>query len=569
MKKFNTLSLIEQTNINNNIFNNITNGTENGVINKANYVNYIKNIIIPAEYTDDNIKNQLNTIASNFYDTEIINDIKSADDPRINIISREFHDDNFELYNYSNNYYEEPYSYNAGNIILCGMSNPFKHDDNKLNVGQKIYDLFKKFNNIILLNNKNVYITLETLDQALPENKSIEKTLFKNMCKKCNCKFYDITIDDYMAPTENDLYKLWEILDKYQFDDTAKSSIILHCEVGSGRTGTMIMSYIWLNLYRHAPNNNMVNFTEFNEIRDILNDNNISSNDKNINDNYEIIEAFKCINKNDFILNLKVDILNKYRRISYGEIFKHDSLRLLLLRRIYRISEAIKKFVNKPLTKIITVIDNNILIIDNEKIKPKSDVENYFIKFNSSGNNYCNNANILCNEINVDIDMGTTWISEDNLKKLYTILDDNQREDGDKIIYWDAAINKYYISILISYIILKIIRKKYEDNTCKTFKDELQNLINTLDSLTWSDFNNDKFIINLTQELKKYDKQLQDFFKEPEFNFIKIILKTSYNVIFDYIDDTINIKYKSKYLKYKSKYLNLSSKNKLLFIDNK
>ena len=65
-----------------------------------------------------------------------------------------------------------------------------------------------------------------------------------------NFEFHTISIPDYTPPTSDNLLKLWDILKEKDHEN----SVIMHCTAGYGRTGTMILSYIWFKKAKDITN---------------------------------------------------------------------------------------------------------------------------------------------------------------------------------------------------------------------------------------------------------------------------------------------------------------------------
>jgi hypothetical protein len=184
--------------------------------------------------------------------------------------------------------------------------------------------------------NKNTYITLHQADseekalQKIKQEADMSNNNNNNNNNNNTFKFYLIYIEDYTAPTECQLKTLWDILQPK--DNT--NSIIIHCTAGYGRTGTMLMSYIWL---KKAFNNDKYKFTNIYEYN-ILIDSHLQSYITQIIDQPKLEIHFDTIlgkNKNDdlhinfieLLYYLIIQII-QYSYESYEEIFIGESSKL-------------------------------------------------------------------------------------------------------------------------------------------------------------------------------------------------------------------------------------------------
>jgi hypothetical protein len=97
--------------------------------------------------------------------------------------------------------------------------------------------------------NVKYYITFNLINR--PEKTRIEEQAFQADCKIGDCEFWSIPIPDYTPPTINQLHDIWSILDRYHVYRTNdnKVNLVMHCTGGTGRTATMLMSYVWYKMY--------------------------------------------------------------------------------------------------------------------------------------------------------------------------------------------------------------------------------------------------------------------------------------------------------------------------------
>lgn len=496
--------------------------------------------------------------------------------------------DNIEIYNKPNNsiFKSIEKEFNEDNIInnetdkitfgnkINNIKEPseiFKYENNNLVLYgmQQVTDfveLYKLIKNLVEINKKNIYISFQpTL---------YEKQIFDKICTKCNCKFYEIFVEDYNAPTKENLYNLWKILDEHQYNNTEKASIIMHCTAGLGRTGTMVLSYIWLNLYR---TNDTVTYIEmasgetvsgetvkeemkklnaiYNKDLEILNKY-ISSNislpissellqyEKNI-----INILYSKIKQNSLIKNLMTEI-KKYSIHSYEEIFNENDKQLLLLRRIYIISKLVEEYTRSPIMNEIILYNNyqdissDIVVLD----------DNYY--------------NFNFNKDNIDIDTSINsdlWTSNNKLLEIFKILDKKYDKtlNSQTTLKWsiDKESNKEIIyPILICYLLLKIIRKDYKIENCKNNKNILINFKENNNIQQISNLDQINIFKNLHDEIEKIDYLKTYYESTDNLTLINHILKNSIDPIYYYIELKNNIKYELKYRKYKIKYNNYKLK---------
>jgi len=92
------------------------------------------------------------------------------------------------------------------------------------------------------------YITFNSSgieQEKLAFNRNCNQNYFVDS-EKGMCNFFDLIVEDYKPPTLDNLIKFWLILDVFFETKLSRQNILLHCSAGHGRTGFMIMSYIWL-----------------------------------------------------------------------------------------------------------------------------------------------------------------------------------------------------------------------------------------------------------------------------------------------------------------------------------
>ena len=90
--------------------------------------------------------------------------------------------------------------------------------------------------------NIRTYITLNEQGIYIKPTR-IEKDLLLKQCH--DCTFFSIPVEDYQAPSGDALLQVWGELDFFHSHTSSDTNILIHCTGGKGRTGFMIMSYIW------------------------------------------------------------------------------------------------------------------------------------------------------------------------------------------------------------------------------------------------------------------------------------------------------------------------------------
>ena len=122
-------------------------------------------------------------------------------------------------------------------INIIGTSQPYYNSEN----------IFDTCADLLVKENIKLYITFNQYNEALFTEK--EKTSFEKACTDIGCKFESLPVPDWTAPSSNQLLHLWRILDEFYKTKKEignfKYNVLMHCTAGFGRTGFMIMSYIW------------------------------------------------------------------------------------------------------------------------------------------------------------------------------------------------------------------------------------------------------------------------------------------------------------------------------------
>ena len=141
-------------------------------------------------------------------------------------------------------------------IIVLGMQQPEM-------------DTIESCIHMIVQYNVKVYITF---NEKMPQHYDKflkEKAEFKKDCKIKDCEFYSIPIIDYAPPTVDQLKTLWLILDRYHVYRAEGNpvNLLMHCTGGTGRTATMLMSYIWYKIFMILKKPTEQLFAQVNELQ--------------------------------------------------------------------------------------------------------------------------------------------------------------------------------------------------------------------------------------------------------------------------------------------------------------
>ena len=207
-------------------------------------------------------------------------------------------------------------------INVIGTSQPY-YDDDK----------FKECFELLREENVTLYITFNDNEEYVKTLTEKEKKNFNLICPDGEkCKFISIPVQDYTAPTRDNLKEFWRVLDDFHAkrkepnNIRAKENVLMHCTAGHGRTGFMIISYIW---YKRIKENK--NYLEgVNEIEEIL----LSEDDDNI--------KYKSIKETESMTFLQYEI-KKYSEYSFKEVFDEAHKYKLFLNRIRVFIEAIRE----------------------------------------------------------------------------------------------------------------------------------------------------------------------------------------------------------------------------------
>jgi hypothetical protein len=102
---------------------------------------------------------------------------------------------------------------------------------------------------MIVQYNVKVYVTFnEEVYHSFFEQEQAE---FLRDCKQKDCEFYSVSVQDYTPPRVDQLHTLWLIMDRFHLNRAEGNpvNLLMHCTGGTGRTATMIISYIWYKVY--------------------------------------------------------------------------------------------------------------------------------------------------------------------------------------------------------------------------------------------------------------------------------------------------------------------------------
>ena len=181
-----------------------------------------------------------------------------------------------------------------------------------------VYDekTYKVCFDLLIKENIILYITFN--EEYLKE----ERDNFNKLCISKECKFVDIIIKDYTHPTAYELFLFWAYLDYFYTVTKIKNNkynVLIHCAEGTGRSGFMLISYIWLKKIKIDPS-----FLELTlDLFPIL----IKTTEINSKENYDMIRSNK-------VFIFLGDELKKYSIKSYEEVFEEPHRQILFLNRI-------------------------------------------------------------------------------------------------------------------------------------------------------------------------------------------------------------------------------------------
>jgi hypothetical protein len=325
------------------------------------------------------------------------------------------------------------------NFILYGMLRFY----NQIELLIKIQQIISKYINIIFI----------TFDD---QNSCIEREIFNKYSRSCFNKFIAIPIVDFGIPTNDQLIEFWEILDRHLYDD--KNHIIMHCSSGLGRTGLMILSYILLNKWRKSQfevlelenliisafKSSNVKFIPI--LREILFD---DLNDENINDLYNLKHRIEIDSMlQNAIANMLFKELDKYNPLATVEL--QDNIVLLYIRFLI-IIRVLKKYNNNRKKNICYTIYPIHSIVEHTK---------YIMQI------------LIKNKI-TDIDMFTTLPNtqkQDILFLCFNKLNMQYTKKFSNPTKTDENLDKLHKFIIILYILLEILIKKYRTEDCILYK---------------------------------------------------------------------------------------------------
>ena len=201
-----------------------------------------------------------------------------------------------------------------------------------------------------------------------------EKIEFEKGCKPINnidyCQFYSLPILDFKSPSIYNLVKFLIIIDKYHIERQLNKdiSILIHCSMGFGRSGFMLLSYIWLKIIIFSGKYELTKLnikqfqidtkTIYDIIIDKININEINTKEdledkyKNgLKDSYfQVIEVKNIINKilnTDLFKYLSKELKDNYNEHSEREVLRDESNIILLLLRIITFYKSLHIYINE------------------------------------------------------------------------------------------------------------------------------------------------------------------------------------------------------------------------------
>jgi hypothetical protein len=252
---------------------------------------------------------------------------------------------------------------------------------------QTIYDMCAE---LFVKENIKLYITFNALNYATQTK--LEETAFNQKCTTLDCKFYSIPVADFTAPTEIQLLNFWEILDDFHTNRRFKDNVLMHCTAGHGRTGYMILSYIWLraalNNSKYFPwrkNNNPISIYDYATKPDIIKNKSTVEN----------------IMKDEIMIFISNEIKTKYSNSSYNEIFvdplEDDTFVNLFFNRLNIFCKTFILYISKniqinnnmmsiPFNGLLTSKNNDIMKLVMNIIDNFNRISSYYNIFNSKSN---------------------------------------------------------------------------------------------------------------------------------------------------------------------------------------
>jgi protein tyrosine phosphatase len=201
----------------------------------------------------------------------------------------------------------------------CNKIEKYVNIDLNINIigtSQPMYELKTYDDCFNLLNDNNVVLYITFNQKNHKKATEIEKKYFNKKCvNKLVCKFVSIPIRDYTAPTSGQLIYFWKLLDNFHNKTKKinnKYNVLMHCTAGHGRTGFMIVSYIWLNKIKQDKSFSPFDSSNHTSINDVIADYDSTNYQK-----YEFI-------KNRKIMEFLMTEIKKYSYDSYNEVFNYE-----------------------------------------------------------------------------------------------------------------------------------------------------------------------------------------------------------------------------------------------------
>jgi protein tyrosine/serine phosphatase len=255
---------------------------------------------------------------------------------------------------------------------VCGIIN-FTDSKNELNInikGMKCIDSKQpdidengKSITVRVLNEKKIE-TLNATKYGIHINLKPETANAEQYIVKEDVTYFSIPIEDYTCPTEEQFIEFFNIINRNK-----ESPKIMHCGAGLGRTGIMLLSYVWLDMYKN--NKDMKDQTDViakEEIPDIPTKRRDEHGDAIISQtslydqlkiSFPLIETLEQSQQKFYKLSFH-EIFREY--ISSGKGF-NEFKDNLLARRIITMAKAIKQYVGS------VAVVNDVIGVDSSKIK--------------------------------------------------------------------------------------------------------------------------------------------------------------------------------------------------------
>ena len=201
--------------------------------------------------------------------------------------------------------------------------------------------------------NYDIHINLK------PETANAEQYIVKE-----DVTYFSIPIKDYTCPTEEQFIEFFNII-----DTNKESAKIMHCGAGLGRTGIMLLSYVWLDMYK--KNTVMKDQTDViaeEKIPDIP----IKHRDEHGDAIISQTSLYDQLKTSFPLIETLEQTQQKFYTLSFHEIFREYILSgkgfnefkdNLLARRIITMAKAIKQYVDS-----VAVVNDGDMVVGDDSV---------------------------------------------------------------------------------------------------------------------------------------------------------------------------------------------------------